>query len=216
MQRMRWREMSAPWPLRGKDKEDACSGEPGASGLRPGELHSRVLDARAFPESGPGRDPTGGRCADGPRAKRPCQVSAPLSPAAAPPRQRGCGRLGRQRPWAKSKRAPAASGRDAHPAGEGLGALRVPAQASGSRRYRPSRPQSPPLRTARPGPPALSLPPAQAFGMSWLCVAALKIHLAALCFVLFKSPRSGLRAAFQENISLQRLQQTSLSVIRRE
>ena len=28
--------------------------------------------------------------------------------------------------------------------------------------------------------------------MSWLCVAALKMPLAALCFVLFKSPRSGL------------------------
>lgn len=206
--------MSAPWPLRGKDKEDACSGETGAGGLRPGELSSRVLDARAVPESGLGRDPTGGRCADGPRAKRPCQVSAPLSPAAAPPRLRGCGRLGRQRPWAKGKRGLAASGRDAHPAGEGLGALRVPAQdlaATGPPDHSPL-----PCAPRALVPPALSLPPAQAFGMSWLCVAALKMPLAALCFVLFKSPRSGLRAAFQENSSLQRLQQTSLSVIRRE
>ena len=160
MQRMRWREMSAPWPLRGKDKEGACSGGPGAGGLRPKELRSMVLEARAVPESGPGRDPAGGRCADGPRAKRPCQVSAPLSPAAAPPRLRGCGRLGRQRPRAKGKRGSAASGGDAASSGEGLGALRVPAQASGSRRHRPSRPQSPPLRTARPG-PSSPLPPSR-------------------------------------------------------
>lgn len=131
MQRMRWREMSAPWPLRGKDKEGACSGGPGASGLRPEELRSRVLDARAVPESGPGRDPAGGRCADGPRAKRPCQVSAPLSPAAAPPRLRGCGRLGRQRPRAKGKRGSAASGGDAASSGGRAGCSEGPRSGLG-------------------------------------------------------------------------------------
>lgn len=126
MQRMRGREMRAPWPLRGKDKAGACFGGRGAGGLRAGKRRSRVLDARAVPESGPGRDPGGGRCAGGPRAKRTCQVSAPLSPAAAPPRPRGCRRLGRQRSRTKSKRGSAAPGGAASSSGVRAGCFEGP------------------------------------------------------------------------------------------
>lgn len=154
---MRWREMSAPWPLRGKDKEDACSGEPGAGGLRPGELRSRVLDPRAVPESGPGRDPTGGRCADGPRAKRPCQVSAPLSGRGSS-KAAGLRAPGPPKTMGEGQKRSGCLGKGRASSGGRAGCSEGP--RSGSRRYRPSRPQSPPLRTAGPGPPS-PLPPSR-------------------------------------------------------
>lgn len=208
-----------------------CSGCAGERCARLGHCAGRIRKALVLEDAAPadcalencargswtrGRDPGGGRCADRPRAKRPCQVSAPLSPAAAPPRPRGCRLLGRQRPRAKGKRGPATPGGAASSSGgragcsEGPHAGLVISPLPALQTTVPS-----PAHRAPWPPPARSLPPAQAYGMSWLSLISLKMPLAALCFLPFKSPRSGFRAAFQENISLQRLQQTNLSVIRR-
>lgn len=155
-----------------------------------GTAHGRTAHkgtGRAVPASLPGRDPPGGRCALSSRAKRPCQNTAPLSLAAAPPSPREVRVRGPPRTAGEGQARSSRSGRGRGiqrgeaSAREGLRMLcRIPAQAAGSRAYLPPRVSSPtPLRTVRPGLPS-PLPPAQA-----LECPGFQMPLAVLCFVLF-------------------------------
>lgn len=134
-----------------------------------GTAHGRTAHrgtGRAVPASLPGRDPPGGRCALRSRAKRPCQATAPLSPAAAPPSPRGVRVRGPPRTAGEGQARSSRSGRGRAiqrgeaSAREGLRMLcRIPAQAAGSRAYLPpsgSQSHSPPRRAPRPPQPAPS------------------------------------------------------------